>query len=80
VDWRGSFAASPFADLREDTLDHEPLTLDGDDLVTLILTTSVFGSLPPDEFDRVEVELRKLVTGEYLVPVKAALNTTRLSK
>ena len=79
-DWRGSFAASPFGDLREDTLDHEPLTLDGDDLVTLILTTSVFGSLPPDEFDRVEVELRKLVTGEYLVPVKAALNTTRLSK
>ena len=48
--------------------------------MTLILTTSVFGSLPPDEFDRVEVELRKLVTGEYLVPVKAALNTTRLSK
>ena len=80
ADWRGSFAGSPFADLREDTLDHEALTLDGDDLVTLILTTSVFASLPPDEFDRVEVELRELVTGEYLVPVKAALCTTRLSK
>ena len=39
ADWRGSFAGSPFADLREDTLDHEALTLDGDDLVTLILTS-----------------------------------------
>ena len=54
--------------------------LDGDDLVTLILSTSVFGSLPPDEFDRVEVELRKLVIGEYRLPVEAALHTTRLAK
>lgn len=79
-DWRASLAASAFVELHEDALDHEALTLDGNDLVTLILTTSVFGSLPPDEFDRIEVELRRLVTGEYLVPVKAAVYTARLAK
>jgi SAM-dependent methyltransferase len=78
-DWRGSFAGSPFIDLREDNLDHETLTLDGDDLATLILTTSVFGSLPPDEFDRVEVELHRLVTGKYRVPVKSGVYSARLS-
>ena len=78
-DWRGSFAGSPFADVREETIEHGPLTVDGADLVTLILSTSVFGSLPPDEFDRVEVELRELVTGEYVLPVEAALCTARLA-
>jgi hypothetical protein len=78
--WRERFAASPFGELREDAIASETLTLDGDDLVTLILTTSVMASLPPESFADVEERLRALVVGEYRLPVKSGLYTTRLSK
>jgi SAM-dependent methyltransferase len=78
--WRERFAASPFGELREDAIASETLTLDGHDLVTLILTTSVMASLPPESFADVEERLRALVVGEYRLPVKSGLYTTRLSK
>jgi ubiquinone/menaquinone biosynthesis C-methylase UbiE len=79
-DWRGCFATSPFEELREDRLESDGVMLDAERLVTLILSTSVFGSLPPDEFDAVEAELRKVVVGEYRLPVATQLHTTRLAE
>ncbi len=79
-DWRTCFAASPFEELREDSTESDGVMLDAERLVTLILSTSVFGSLPADEFDAVEAELRRLVVGEYRLPVATQLHTTRLTK
>jgi len=78
-DWRAAFQASPFGELREDELVSDPMTLDGNDLVTLMLTTSIMVSLPPEELADVDRELRTLVVGEYRLPIKSGLCTTRLT-
>lgn len=79
-DWLDCFARSPFAELREDRLESDGVTLDSERFVTLMLSTSGFGSLPPDEFDAIEAELRTLVTGTYRLPIATQLHTTRLTK
>jgi ubiquinone/menaquinone biosynthesis C-methylase UbiE len=76
--WRACFEGSPFEELTEENLAPEVLDLDAERLVTLILSTSVFGSLPADEFDRVEGELRRMITGDYRLPVQTQLWWTRL--
>jgi ubiquinone/menaquinone biosynthesis C-methylase UbiE len=76
--WRRCFEGSPFEELQEEKLAPEVLELDAERLVTLILSTSVFGSLPDDELDRVEGELRRLITGEYRLPIETQLWWTRL--
>jgi len=76
--WRACFESSAFEELREEKLAPEVLELDAERLVTLILSTSVFGSLPQDELDRVEAELRRLITGEYRLPIETKLWWTRL--
>jgi ubiquinone/menaquinone biosynthesis C-methylase UbiE len=78
-DWRASFARSPFEELREERLESAAVPLDAERLVTLILSTSVFGSLPPEEFDAVEAELRRLVGGDYRLPLATSLHWTRLA-
>jgi ubiquinone/menaquinone biosynthesis C-methylase UbiE len=77
-DWRTCFASSPFEPLREEKVRSEVLTLDADRLVTLFLSTSVFGTLPPDELAPLERELRELITGEYRLPIGTELYWTRL--
>ena len=77
-DWRTRFDDSPFEPLREEKVEPEVLTLDADRLVTLYLSTSVFGTLPPDEFAQLERELRDLITGEYRLPIGTELYWTRL--
>jgi ubiquinone/menaquinone biosynthesis C-methylase UbiE len=79
-DWRTCFASSPFEPPQEEKVEPEVLTLDGDRLVTLYLSTSVFGTLPPDELDQLERELRELITGEYRLPIGTELYWTRLAK
>jgi len=76
--WRRCFGGSSFEELREEKLAPEVLDLAAERLVTLILSTSVFGSLPADELDRVERELRRLMTGEYRLPIQTQLWWTRL--
>jgi len=78
--WRECFANGPFEALRTERLASEAVTLDAERLVTLILSTSVFGSLPPDRFDEAESELRRLVVGEYRLPIETELNWTQLSR
>ena len=80
ADWRACFAASPFEELREETIESATLTVDGGDLVTLILTTSIFGSLPRDEHERAEAELRELIRGDYRLPIASGLYWTRLAE
>ena len=80
ADWRACFAASPFEELREETIESATLTVDGGDLVTLILTTSIFGSLPRDEHERAEAELRELFRGDYRLPIASGLYWTRLAE
>ena len=50
--WRGCFEGSPFEELREEQVEQEVLTLDGERLVTLYLSTSSFGTLPPESSGR----------------------------
>jgi hypothetical protein len=76
--WRECFEGSRFDELREEKLVPEELALDSDRLVTLILSTSVFGSLPQAEFRRVDAELRRLITGEYRLPIETKVVWTRL--
>jgi ubiquinone/menaquinone biosynthesis C-methylase UbiE len=79
-EWRDCFARAPFEELREERIESDAELLDGERLVTLILSTSVFGSLPPEEFDAAEAELRRLVVGEYRLPIETQLHWTRLAK
>jgi ubiquinone/menaquinone biosynthesis C-methylase UbiE len=76
--WKDCFEGSPFEQPREEQLAPEVLELDADRLVTLILSTSVFGSLPEAELEPVEGELRRLITGEYGLPIETQLWWTRL--
>jgi SAM-dependent methyltransferase len=79
-EWRTSFDSSPFEPLREEKVEPEVLRLDADRLVTLYLSTSAFGTLPPDEFAQLEQELRELIAGEYDLPIGTELYWTRLAK
>jgi SAM-dependent methyltransferase len=79
-DWRGCVEGSSFEVLREEQVEPDTLTLDGGRLVTLYLSTSSFGTLPPDELRVVENELRRLIVGEYRLPIGTELYWTRLAK
>jgi hypothetical protein len=79
-DWRSSFDTSPFEPLREEKVEQEVLTLDAERLVTLYLSTSSLGTLPPEEFEAMEKNLRELIVGEYRLPIRTELYWTRLSK
>jgi len=78
-DWQQDFDASRFEPLREEEVPTRLLDYAGDDFVTLTLSTSPFGVLPPDELAAVEAELRRLVNGSYRVPVETRLLWTRLA-
>jgi SAM-dependent methyltransferase len=78
--WRTCFTGSAFGELHEDRIESEPVSLSGEELVTLVLSTSVFGSLPAEEFDAAEAELRALVVGDYRLPIATELTTTHLAK
>jgi ubiquinone/menaquinone biosynthesis C-methylase UbiE len=76
--WRECFDGSLFDALQTEEVEPEVLTLDGERLVTLYLSTSSFGTLPPEEFRAVEDELRRLIVGEYQLPIGTGLHWTRL--
>lgn len=78
--WLRLFDASPFEAPREEEIPTRSLAISGDDLVTLTLSTSPFGVLPPDERASVESELRRLITGAYRLPVETRLYWTRLAE
>jgi len=79
-DWRSNFDTSPFEPLQEEKVEQEVVTLDAERLVTLYLSTSSLGTLPRDEFEAMEKELRELIVGEYRLPIGTELYWTRLTK
>jgi ubiquinone/menaquinone biosynthesis C-methylase UbiE len=78
-EWLGLFDASPFERPLEEQVPTRRLEISNEDLVTLTLSTSPFHVLPPEERRRIEAELRRLVTGEYRLPVETRLYWTRLT-
>jgi ubiquinone/menaquinone biosynthesis C-methylase UbiE len=78
-EWQSRFEGTGFEPLREEKIEAQPWPIDGERFVTLTLSTSLYGTLPPDEFERVERRLRELVTGEYQLPMRTELYWTRLS-
>jgi ubiquinone/menaquinone biosynthesis C-methylase UbiE len=78
-DWLRCFDGSAFEAVHEEDIPTRLLDIDGGDFVTLTLSTSPFLVLPAGERERVESELRRLVTGDYRLPVETRLHWTRLS-
>jgi SAM-dependent methyltransferase len=78
-EWQSRFEGTGFEPLREEKVEAQPWPIDGERYVTLTLSTSLYGTLPPKEFDRVELRLRQLVTGEYRLPMRTELYWTRLA-
>ncbi len=78
-EWRSCFAGSLFEAAREERIETQQVGMGAESLVTLYLSTSPFGTLPPDEFEATERELRRLVVGEYILPVETELYWTRLA-
>jgi len=78
-EWHSRFEGTGFEALHEEKIEAEPWPIDGERFVTLTLSTSLYGTLPPEEFERVERRLRELVTGDYRLPMRTELYWTRLS-
>ena len=78
-DWQACFEGSSFEELRKEEVAERTLEVDSDRLVSLYLSTSPFATLPPEEHERVESELRRLVTGRHRLPVGTRLLWTRLA-
>jgi ubiquinone/menaquinone biosynthesis C-methylase UbiE len=77
-EWHTKFEDTDFEELREEKVEVGPILVDAERLVTLQLSTSPFGTLSPDEFDAVERRLRRLVVGDYRLPLHVELHWTRL--
>jgi SAM-dependent methyltransferase len=78
-EWPSKFEGTAFEELREETFETGRWALDAERLVSLYLTTSPYGTLPPDELATVERRLRELIVGEHTLPLRAELYWTRLA-
>jgi SAM-dependent methyltransferase len=76
-EWPSKFDGTRFEDLHEETIETEPWPIDAERLVTLYLSTSEYGTLPPEELEAVEHRLRELISGEYRLPMRTELYWTR---
>ncbi|HVD12219.1 MAG TPA: methyltransferase domain-containing protein [Gaiellaceae bacterium] len=77
--WRDAFARSAFDPLRDETFASE-LTVDGETLLSLYQTTSSIAALPEAERAALAAELRALLDGPYVLPVRVELTWTRLRR
>jgi ubiquinone/menaquinone biosynthesis C-methylase UbiE len=76
--WREAFARSAFEPLRDETFASD-LTVDAETLLSLYQTTSSIAALPEGEREALAAELRRLLDGPYVLPVRVELTWTRLS-
>jgi SAM-dependent methyltransferase len=76
--WDGAFDGSPFEPIQVER-DTDEITLATDDLLTLYSTTSALATLPPDEREELFDQVRPLLAGPYLLPLKHDLKWTRLA-
>ena len=77
--WRDAFARSAFEPLRDETFASE-LTVDGETLLSLYQTTSSIAALPEAARAALAAELRALLDGPYVLPVRVELTWTRLRR
>jgi ubiquinone/menaquinone biosynthesis C-methylase UbiE len=77
--WRDAFAGSAFEPLRDETFASE-LTVEGETLLSLYQTTSSIAALPEAERMALAAELRALLDGPYVLPVRVELTWTRLRR
>jgi ubiquinone/menaquinone biosynthesis C-methylase UbiE len=77
--WRDAFARSAFEPLRDETFASE-LTVDGETLLSLYQTTSSIAALPEAARAALAAELRALLDGPYVLPVRIELTWTRLRR
>jgi ubiquinone/menaquinone biosynthesis C-methylase UbiE len=75
--WRGAFARSPFEPLRDETFASE-LTVDPETLLSLYQTTSSIAALPDGERAQLVEQLRPLLAGPYVLPIRVELTWTCL--
>ena len=76
--WDGAFDGSPFEPIQVER-DTDEVTLATDDLLTLYSTTSALATLPVDERMELFDQVRPLLAGPYLLPLKHDLKWTRLA-
>ena len=77
--WREAFAHSAFEPLRDEEFPWE-LTVDAATLLSLYQTTSSIAALPDAEREALVSELRPLLSGPYVLPIRVELTWTRLSR
>jgi SAM-dependent methyltransferase len=75
--WREAFAESAFEPLRDERFEWE-LPVDPETLLSLYQTMSTLASLPGDEREALVAELRPLLEGPYVLPIRVVLTWTRL--
>ena len=76
--WDGAFDGSPFEPIQVER-DTDEVTLATDELLTLYSTTSALATLPVDEREELFDQVRPLLAGPYLLPLKHDLKWTRLA-
>lgn len=77
--WREAFARSDFEPLQDEEFSWE-LPVDAEMLLSLYRTISTLASLPARERESLAAELRPLLLGPYVLPIRAVLTWTRLSR
>jgi SAM-dependent methyltransferase len=77
--WREAFAHSDFEPLRDEEFSWE-LPVDAETLLSLYQTISTLASLPAGERETLVAELRPLLCGPYVLPIRAVFTWTRLSR
>ena len=77
--WDDSFVESPFEPLRYERFE-EAITVGPDELLELYSTTSSLAALEPDERAALFANVRPLLGGEYVLPIKHELTWTRLAR
>jgi ubiquinone/menaquinone biosynthesis C-methylase UbiE len=75
--WRDAFARSSFEPLRDETFSWST-TVGADELLDLYQTTSSIAALPAEERAALVAELRPLLAGPYVLPIRVELTWTRL--
>jgi ubiquinone/menaquinone biosynthesis C-methylase UbiE len=75
--WRDAFARSSFEPLRDETFEWQQ-TVDRETLLDLYQTTSSIAALAAEERAALVAELRPLLEGPYLLPIRVELTWTRL--
>jgi SAM-dependent methyltransferase len=76
--WDDAFLDSPFEPLRYERAE-EAIIVDPDELLQMYSTTSSLAALEPDERANLFAQVRALLVGPYLLPLKHQLTWTRLA-